>query len=231
LARAASDFALFREGAGRATGTLWGELARTLGFTRVVGSRQVHGRVVLYHEEAPHVDRLAEVEAGVPAGDGLFVSPEADGHATGEPGILLAVTVADCVPVFLLDPHHRAVSLLHAGWKGVAAGVLESGLDLMESRFGSAPQDLFIHLGPAICGDCYEVGTEVHEALGLPLPAGPRSVDLRAILGGNALAKDVRSQRITASAHCTRCHPSPFFSHRGGDVERQVAYLGIRPQI
>jgi YfiH family protein len=161
----------------------------------------------------------------------LFISPEADGHATGEPGILMAVTVADCVPVFLLDPGRRSGAVLHAGWRGVVAGVLDAGIELMKSRFGSAAEDLFLHLGPAICGDCYEVGAEVHEALGLPLPEGPRPVDLRGILARNALARDIRSQQVTASVHCTRCRPSPFFSHRGGDVERQVGYLGIRPRV
>jgi YfiH family protein len=229
-AREASDFALFRDGEPKTAGPVWAELARTLGFPRVVGSRQVHGRVILLHEEAAPIDSLEGREPGVPIGERLFVGSEADGHATVEPGILMAVTVADCVPVFFLDPHHRAIVLLHAGWRGVVAGVLEAGLELMERRFGSAPEDLFIHLGPGICGACYEVGAEVHEALGLPRPGQPRPVDLRTILLEKATARDVRSQRVTASALCTRCPPSPFFSHRGGDVERQVGYLGIRSQ-
>lgn len=230
-ARVASDFALIRDGERRAAGDLWVALARALGFPSVVGSRQVHGRVIRLHEEAPPLDSWDDPEGGGAGSGGLFVASDADGHATGKPGILMAVTVADCVPVFVLDPRQRAVALLHAGWKGVVAGVLDAGIELMKRRFGSAAEDLFVHLGPAICGDCYEVGAEVHQALGLPLPDGPRAVDLRGILTRNALARDLRSQQVTASAHCTRCHPSPFFSHRGGDVERQVGYLGIRPRI
>src|SRR5690606_18360795 len=104
--------------------------------------------------------------------------PAIDGHATRAPGLLLAVSVADCVPVSLVDPERRAVALLHAGWRGAAAGILERGLEVLAERLLARPEDLHVHLGPAICGGCYEVGPEVHRALGLPEPPAPAPVDL-----------------------------------------------------
>lgn len=140
----------------------------------------------------------------------------------------MAVTVADCVPVFLVDPHRRRVALLHAGWRGIAAGILEEGIDLLTERGESRAEDLLIHFGPAICGTCYEVGPEVHLALDQPDPGCPTPLDLRAVLTARALDRGVMQAHITRSAFCSRCGGSPFFSHRGGAAQRQVGFMGIR---
>lgn len=202
-------------GSGAATGAFerWRELGRALGTPGIVHGRQVHGRRVLLHDRPP---------------PGLFLAWASDGHVTATAGTLLAITVADCVPVFLLDPERRAVGLLHAGWRGAAAGILERGLAVFRDRLGVSPGDLRCHLGPAICGECYEVGPEVHDALGLRTPPGPRPLDLRRILGRRAVAAGVREDRVSASRWCTLCGNSPFFSHRGGDAERQVAVAAVR---
>ncbi|HET9949179.1 MAG TPA: laccase domain-containing protein [Longimicrobiales bacterium] len=202
----------------------WTRLLGATGMRRAVHARQVHGADVRLHEPA---------DAGEPGG--LSLLEACDGHATEAPGVLLAVTVADCVPVFVVDAARRAVALLHAGWRGTAAGVLERGLALLGaraaagSRAGAGAAELHVHLGPAICGACYEVGPEVFAVLGLPVPEAPRPLDLRAVLAARALAAGVEPGRITVSGHCTRCTGSGLFSHRSGDRGRQVAYLGIRP--
>ncbi|HUH13237.1 MAG TPA: polyphenol oxidase family protein [Longimicrobiales bacterium] len=192
----------------------WGALRRATGMPRAVHARQVHGARVLAHGDGP---------------PGLLVSEGYDGHWTDVPGVLLTVSVADCVPIFLVDPERRAVAVLHAGWRGVAAGMLEAGLRALAAGAGSRPQDVRGHFGPAICGACYEVGPEVHEALGLPVPAGPTPVDLRAELARRALSLGVPAEAVTLSEHCTRCTGSPLFSHRGGDAARQMGFIGIRP--
>jgi hypothetical protein len=146
---------------------------------------------------------------------------------TAVPHVLLTVGLADCVGVSIVDPVRRAVALLHCGWRGTVAGMLETGVETLRERLDSHPSDLHVHLGPAICGECYEVGPEVHEALGLEVPQGPRPVDLRRVLALRAAAAGAEADRITVSEHCTRCGESPFFSHRGGAVERHQAYLGV----
>lgn len=208
------DLALFGAGDPGRARRRWHALGRETGLPRMVHGRQVHGAEVRLHEE------------GRP---GLAATSVADGHITGTPGVLLGVTVADCVPVLVVDPARRAVAVLHAGWRGVAAGVLEAGLGALTDRLASRWADLHVHLGPAICGACYEVGPEVHEALGLPVPGEATPVDLRGVLARRAANAGVGVERITVSTWCTRCDSSPFFSHRGGDPERQVAFAGIRP--
>ncbi|MGH7540748.1 MAG: polyphenol oxidase family protein, partial [Gemmatimonadota bacterium] len=120
-------------------------LARREGFPRVVVGRQVHGVVV------------RALAAGAPTGDdepALLVVSRADGLLALEPGLLLAVTAADCVPVHLLDPVARRAALLHAGWRGTAGGILERAVRAIRDA-GSRLDDLHLHLGPAICGRCY----------------------------------------------------------------------------
>jgi YfiH family protein len=213
LVPGSGDFALFRETGPPASRAIWNELMEALGFPGVVHSQQIHGTAVQMHGEK---------------GTGLSLGEPADGHLTAVPGVLMAVTVADCVPVFLVDPETRSAALLHAGWRSTVGGILEKGVEALELRFGSNAQDLFLHLGPAICGECYEVGSEVHEAAGLPVPDAPKPLDLRSLQAIRALAVGIRPGRVTRSAHCTRCLGSPFFSHRRGDPERQIGYLGIR---
>jgi YfiH family protein len=207
------DLALF--GTGRTVDVLtrWEVVRRATGLDHVVHGRQVHGTTVRFHEVGP---------------PGLYVAPACDGHVTAAPGVLLTVGLADCVGVSLVDPERRAVALLHCGWRGTAAGMLERGIEALCERMDSEREDIILHLGPAICGECYEVGPEVHTALGLTAPSGPAPVDLRDALAARAVAAGVKAAQVTVSTFCTKCGDSPFFSHRGGDAERHQAFLGMR---
>ena len=210
-----ADFGLFTGATAGEVMKRWESLAEDTGCGSMVHARQVHGRAVTLHEATP---------------PGLLVAPPCDGHATRRACTLLAVTVADCVPVFVIAPRVRAVMLLHAGWRGVAGGILEAGLAMLERDLGTHAREAHMHMGPAICGRCYEVGREVHEALELPRPASPRQpVDLRRVLADRALAAGTDPAHLTTSTFCTRCADAPFFSHRGGDAGRQAAVLGIIP--
>jgi hypothetical protein len=181
----------------------------------MVHARQVHGDIVLLHERPPA---------------GLLIAPDADGHITRVPGTLLAVSVADCVPIFVAAPGARAIALLHGGWRGVAAGILERGVALLATSFPVEPADLWVHFGPAICGACFEVGPEVVAGLGIQANDGATHVDLRAHLADRAIAAGVTPDRISMSEFCTRHGSSPFYSHRGGCAERQIAVLAVRPE-
>jgi len=193
----------------------WDRLLSVAGTDRGVLGRQVHEADVVLQRDVPAGLRLSDV---------------CDGHVTDEPGTLLAVTVADCVPVFLVAPAARAVAVVHAGWRGAAAGVLERGLGSLTEVAGVGAAEVLVHLGPSICGACYEVGPEVFAALGEPAPAAPEPIDLRRVLTGRAARAGVPWENLSISAHCTRCTDSGLFSHRGGDGERQVGFIGVRDE-
>jgi YfiH family protein len=208
------DLRLFGEPASGRAPARWSDLLQASAFETIVHAHQLHETRIVIHDRVGRGVR--ETEGG------------ADGHATAESGVLLAVTVADCVPVYLLDADARAVALLHAGWRGTAAGILPRGITLFGKRWGTDPGRLLVHLGPAICGACYEVGPEVFSALGVEAPAHPAPIDVREVLAQQANAAGVPSESITVSGLCTLCGDGNLFSHRGGRSERQVAVLGIR---
>ena len=87
-----------------------------------------------------------------------------DASATNQPGLLLGVQTADCVPILLVDPKKRAVAAVHAGWRGTLQRIAMKAIGRMHMQFGTRPADLLAALGPAIGGCCYEVGTEVAAA-------------------------------------------------------------------
>jgi hypothetical protein len=183
----------------------WFALLRATG-GRLASAHQVHGQRVVTH--------------GV-GWDGWLRVDSADGHATAHRDTALVVTIADCVPVFIGHPS-GAAALLHAGWRGVAGGILEAGIRAV-AALGCAPKDCVVHLGPAICGACYEVGPDVFAQLMRRTTDRPAAVDLRALLADQARIAGVRQVEVSAS--CTRCHNARFYSHRGGDSGRQVAVI------
>ncbi len=185
--------------------TLQGALL-TRGVSRLATASQVHG---------------AEIVAHGGGWRGWLRLRGVDGHISTVAGTALAVTVADCTPVFMAHPR-GVIAALHAGWKGTALGILTAGLDAF-AALGCPADECVIHLGPSICGRCYEVGPEVLEqVLGRPARA-KACLDVRAVLAEQAERRGVRE--LSVSHHCTRCDAGRFFSHRGGDPGRQLGLI------
>lgn len=186
----------------------WSRLRHELrpGGSRFATATQVHGTTVLVHH---------------PGWEGWLRADEADGHAAVERGTALAVTVADCVPVFIAHPS-GAIALLHSGWRGTAARIVERGIETLTHR-GFPATELRLHTGPAICGRCYEVSGDVYAQLTGRNPGKPTTIDLRALIADHARSAGV--SHITSSASCTKCDNSRFYSHRAGDEGRQLGVM------
>ena len=184
----------------------WSALRAHLGGARLATAAQVHGNVVVEHD--------AEWT-------GWLRGDAADGHLAPRRGTALAVTVADCVPVFLAHPR-GAAALLHSGWRGTEARITERAIRRLE-MLGFPPRELRVHCGPAICGRCYEVSAEVAGRLLGREVGTSMTVDLRELIAGHARSLGVKE--ISISARCTRCDNGLFFSHRAGDSGRQLGVL------
>jgi polyphenol oxidase len=194
-------------------------LRSALGLSRLVRGYQVHGAVVGRVHADPH---WPGAKNGL--GDGEDAQPcfQADGHAVGAPGIAAMVLVADCLPVLLAA--RGAVAALHAGWRGLATGVLEEGVRALRDVGGQG--EVVAVIGPCASVCCYEAGEEVHAAFGDAHRQG-RRIDLRAIACDRLLAAGVEEVRELEG--CTICDER-FFSYRreGMRAGRQVglAWLG-----
>lgn len=114
--------------------------------TPILALKQFHSSLVV---EATHADAGRERPC------------RADGQITDEPGLLLAVQTADCIPVLVADRRQRVVAAFHAGWRGTVKRIVETGVGRMRLEYGSRPADLIAAIGPGASACCYAVGEEV----------------------------------------------------------------------
>lgn len=157
---------------------------------------------------------------------------EADASFTDAAGVVAAVMIADCMPVLITDTRGRCVGVAHAGWRGLAAGVIQATVRAMRDRLQGA-DELIAYLGPAIGPRHFEVGAEVLAAMRATLPTadaafsviggGKYLADLFA-LGRQALAQ-VGVGRVHGGLDCTFSEPGRFFSHRRDAVTGRHAAL------
>jgi YfiH family protein len=168
---------------------------------------QVHGAGVSRRERAPDPNPFTKDAR----------PDEADGQVTANPALTPLVQVADCLPVALAG--ERGVAMLHCGWRGLAAGIVERGVEEVGATAAA--------IGPGIGPCCYEVGSEVLSAfanLGEGIAAG-RMLDLPEVARRRLAAAGVDA--VESSDLCTSCEPELFFSHRrdAGRTGRQAGLV------
>ncbi len=183
---------------------------------------QVHGAVV----------------AVAGAADAGRVIDGADGLVTADPGVILAVRAADCVPLLLADPRRHVVAAVHAGWRGTAAGIAQEAVTIMVHRFECRPGDLRGAIGPCI-GPChYEVDEPVlarlrrwpwWEQVVTPNARGRWQLDLRDANRRQLVEVGVPVVQIETLDWCTFEHPDLFYSYRRDGTTGLMAALIALP--
>jgi len=218
-----------------------------------------HGNFSLSRGEDPHVveGRRAKLLEDLGLGDAQVIAPKLH-HSAGvavvrDPsslngdapsgiydaivargkGIVLAVTVADCVPVFFVHPDSGVIGIAHAGWKGVAGGIVPNVIQAIEESFDVPAEELFVATGPAIRGPSYEVGPEVAglfpEEFAVPSQAANSDrfyLDLPSCALSQARGKGVPRDNLVDFSLCTWSHPGDLHSYRRGDNGRHWAFIG-----
>jgi YfiH family protein len=162
----------------------------------------------------------------------------ADAILTDNPQVTLLMRFADCVPILYYDPIHRVVGLAHAGWQGTVKQIAKFTVKVMQSVYGSRPEDIFVAIGPSIGVHHYEVGPEVIQevqaAFGsdasslLPIHDGTVKFDL---WSANILILEKSGiRRIEVAGLCTACNTRDWFSHRGekGKTGRFGVVIGLK---
>ena len=157
---------------------------------------------------------------------------ETDGMVTDVPGICLVTFYADCVPLYFVDPVHRAIGLSHSGWRGTVKRMGQVTLERMKEAYGTKPEDVFAAIGPSICQDCYEVSGDVIEEfrknfsefvwsqLFYEKENGKYQLNLWRANQIVLTEAGVEAQNIAVTNLCTHCNPENLFSHRRTGVKR-----------
>ena len=167
---------------------------------------------------------------------------DVDGMITDVPGLVLGTFYADCVPLFFVDPVHRAVGLSHSGWRGTAGRMGEVTIKKMADTFGSRPEDIQAAIGPSICQDCYEVSEDViwqfqqafdkkdWDSLFYRKENDKYQLNLWEANRRILLEAGIPENQISMPNLCTCCNPEFLFSHRASKGKRGNlgAFLGIR---
>jgi len=178
---------------------------------RVSNIRQVHGEYVVKADPA--------------------ALPEADAQITNQKGVALAVRTADCLPVFLFDREHRAIGLVHAGWKGTRSGITAGTLRWMAQEYGTKAADVLAVLGPAISRDSYEVGPEFRQFFSDDVTErnGKLYLDLSAANKTQLKAAGVAEENIQDSGICSYKDPGCFSYRREKDAAgRMLSVIMLR---
>lgn len=166
---------------------------------------------------------------------------DVDGLITDEPGVILCAFFADCVPIYVVDPMHRAIGLAHSGWRGTVAYMGMRLLEQMKEAFGTDAAQCVTAVGPSICRECYEVSADVAEifceAFGQQAGEDKREADEKKLIlyrkeNGKyqldlwranelvLLRAGVPQTQIAVTDICTCCNPQKLFSHRASHGER-----------
>ena len=191
--------------------------------TVVVSVKQVHGTDALVVDQ--------------PVRQGDAFEGGWDALVTNQPGVMVTVRTADCVPVLLHDPVRGVVAAIHAGWRGAVAGIVPKTVALLVSRFGTTVEGLRMAIGPSAGPCCYEVDEPVLARLREVFPAWQSVVspvdtrkahlDLRAFVRCQALADGLDAERIATVDACTICRSELFFSYRREGVVKSTMVSGI----
>lgn len=169
---------------------------------------------------------------------------DVDGMITNVPGVTLITSYADCVPLYFLDPAHKAVGLSHSGRRGTVDRMGKVTLEKMKEAFGTEPGDVIACIGPSICQDCYEVGEEVidefreafdpseYNLLFRTNERGRYQLDLWKANELILLQAGIRPEHLAITDVCTCCNHDLLFSHRytKGLRGNLNAFLGLKEE-
>ena len=168
------------------------------------------------------------------AGNGIIREreyPDIDGLITNVPGLVLTTFYADCVPLYFVDPVHRAIGLSHSGWRGTVNRMGQVTIERMQEAYGVDPADLICAIGPSICQDCYEVSEDVTEQFAAAFPGREAELFYRKENGKYQLnlwraneivltEAGVKPEHLAVTDICTCCNPKNLFSHRASHGKR-----------
>ena len=215
-------------------------------FRRLAGAMKTDVSEFVFTDQT-HTTNVRRVTAE-DAGKGIVKErdyTDIDGLITNEPGLVLSTFYADCVPLYFVDPVHRAIGMSHSGWKGTVGKMGAATITAMKREFGTEAKDLVCAIGPSICQDCYEVSGDVIQQfrenfdeaywpeLFYKKENGKYQLNLWRANELIFTEAGIRGDHIAVTNVCTHCNPDNLFSHRTtGDKRGNVsAFLALKQTI
>ncbi len=158
------------------------------------------------------------------------LSTPADALITQQRQRLIAVTTADCIPVFLYDPTTKSIGIVHSGRRGLLQKITNKTILKMCEDFGIDLSSLVVQIGAHICKDCYEVGNDILEEFGILCDTPKGYLNMQDILLDDLHSLNIKN--IRTSDYCTLCskdhnQQNIFYSHRRKDPQRILSFVGI----
>jgi YfiH family protein len=167
--------------------------------------------------------------------DGAGIYQQTDALITREKNVFLAVVVADCFPVFLFDPGSATVAVIHAGWRGTQAGIIENTLERFKSEPAVTAGRIIAAIGPGLQSECFEVRKDVYELfaqryLSVHPEADKKYLNLRQVIVDKLLQQGVPEEQIGWNSECTFCSAEKYYSYRrdGKNSGRMMGIIGIQ---
>ena len=156
---------------------------------------------------------------------------DVDGLVTNEPGVVLSTFFADCVPLYFVDPVHRAIGMSHSGWRGTVGRMGARTLEKMQEEFGTEAKEVFAAVGPSFCQACYEVSRDVAEEFQKEFKGHESEIlidkgkdkfllDLWKCNEIVMLESGILKEHLAVTNICTCCNPTLLFSHRASKGRR-----------
>ena len=177
----------------------------SINHNKIVFANQIHGTMI---------KKVSNADSGT------FIK-DCDGLITDDKSIYLCIFTADCMPVFLASRDYSVVSLVHAGWRGLAAKILENAIISFKNDFGISPRDIFAYIGPHINKCCYQISNDLKKVFSLSEEEDYLSLSNKA----QEQLKQLGLAHIYINSNCT-CHQTDtFFSYRRQPTQDRMMSL------
>ena len=215
-------------------------------FRRLAGAMKTDVSKFVFTDQT-HTTNVRRVTAE-DAGKGIVKErdyTDIDGLITNEPGLVLSTFYADCVPLYFVDPVHRAIGMSHSGWKGTVGKMGAATITAMKREFGTEAKDLVCAIGPSICQDCYEVSEDVIRQFRKNFPEDcwdalfyqkeNQKYQLNLWKANELIFYEagILPEHIAVTNLCTHCNSEILYSHRqAGDARGNLcAFLALNQEV
>jgi len=173
--------------------------------------------------------------AKVVVADQSGIYPASDALITSRKNLFLAIQTADCFPIFIFDPVRLIIAAIHAGWRGVQAGIIPATIKLLTNSLELNPKNLYAAIGPGLQKECFEVRSDVsrhfpQSFLSDHSDPEKKYLDLSGYIRRNLIEQEIETDHIETNGSCTMCNQESFYSYRRDKDQsgRMIGLIGIR---